>query len=185
MGLRKILTHGAESTTCSTSTTPLELVRTHTLFHYPHTPPPGFSFSDKMPETQMEVTNNLYEFLQQWYTLFPMYQASEAQLLFCVLTDSFPPEQPLLSLWRVLCGQICALTDPAHPREEPGGQRQDPVRKDCRLKILCFATRINLAGMGIGDGWMSPYHNARYAKFLYQVFRNRALPKYWYSFVAI
>ena len=33
---------------------------------------------------------------------------------------------------------------------------------------VCFA-RINLAGMGIGDGWMSPYHNARYAKFLYQV----------------
>ena len=22
--------------------------------------------------------------------------------------------------------------------------------------------------MGIGDGWMSPYHNARYANFLYQ-----------------
>merc|ERR1712210_75441 len=29
--------------------------------------------------------------------------------------------------------------------------------------------QINLAGMGIGDGWMSPYHNARYANFLYQV----------------
>ena len=23
--------------------------------------------------------------------------------------------------------------------------------------------------MGIGDGWMSPYHNAQYADFLYQV----------------
>ena len=23
--------------------------------------------------------------------------------------------------------------------------------------------------MGIGDGWMSPYHNARYANFLYYV----------------
>ena len=28
--------------------------------------------------------------------------------------------------------------------------------------------RINIGGLGIGDGWMSPYHNARYAKFLYQ-----------------
>ena len=28
-------------------------------------------------------------------------------------------------------------------------------------------TRINIGGMGIGDGWMSPYHNARYANFLY------------------
>merc|ERR1711971_792549 len=36
------------------------------------------------------------------------------------------PEQPLLSLWRVLCWQIRSLTDPAHSREEPGGQRQDP-----------------------------------------------------------
>ena len=94
---------------------------------------------------------------------------------FFIMTNFIPPEQPLLSLWRVLRGQIRALTDPAHPREEPGGQRQDPVRKDCRLKILCFPTRINLAGMGIGDGWMSPYHNARYAKFLYQVISNQAL----------
>ena len=23
--------------------------------------------------------------------------------------------------------------------------------------------------MGIGDGWMSPYHNAQYGNFLYQV----------------
>merc|ERR1719367_1116924 len=28
---------------------------------------------------------------------------------------------------------------------------------------------INIGGMGIGDGWMSPYHNARYANFLYYV----------------
>ena len=27
--------------------------------------------------------------------------------------------------------------------------------------------RINIAGLGIGDGWMSPYHNSRYADFLY------------------
>merc|ERR1712228_780169 len=29
--------------------------------------------------------------------------------------------------------------------------------------------RINLAGLGIGDGWTSPQHNARYGNFLYQV----------------
>ena len=29
--------------------------------------------------------------------------------------------------------------------------------------------KIPVAGMGIGDGWMSPYHSARYADFLYQV----------------
>ena len=78
-----------------------------------------------MPETQMEVTNNLYEFLQQWYTLFPMYQASEAQF-FLLAIFSFP-EQPLLSLRRVLRRQVRSLLDKTHPREEPGGQRQDPV----------------------------------------------------------
>jgi hypothetical protein len=35
--------------------------------------------------------------------------------------------------------------------------------------LILFTFRINLAGLGIGDGWMSPYHNARYGKFLYQV----------------
>ena len=34
----------------------------------------GFSFSNKMPEFNDDVTNNLYEFLQQWYQLFPKYQ---------------------------------------------------------------------------------------------------------------
>merc|ERR1712121_570220 len=28
--------------------------------------------------------------------------------------------------------------------------------------------QINIGGLGIGDGWMSPYHNGRYANFLYQ-----------------
>ena len=88
-----------------------------------------------MPETQMEVTNNLYEFLQQWYTLFPMYQASEAHFLLLVMADSFP-EQPLLSLWRVLCRQIRALPDPTHSRKEPGGQRQDPVSKDWLINYM-------------------------------------------------
>lgn len=34
-------------------------------------------------------------------------------------------------------------------------------------KFHCDTVRINLAGVGIGDGWMSPFHNARYANFLY------------------
>jgi carboxypeptidase C (cathepsin A) len=34
----------------------------------------GFSFSNKLPETQADVGTNLYNMLQQWFTLFPMYQ---------------------------------------------------------------------------------------------------------------
>ena len=37
---------------------------------------------------------------------------------------------------------------------------------DIVIKYFC---RINVAGMGIGDGWMSPFHNAQYGNFLYQV----------------
>ena len=29
-----------------------------------------------MPEVNDDVTNNLYEFLQQWYQLFPKYQVN-------------------------------------------------------------------------------------------------------------
>ena len=36
-----------------------------------------------------------------------------------------------------------------------------------RLDFYRDIVRINLAGVGIGDGWMSPFHNARYANFLY------------------
>ena len=34
----------------------------------------GFSYSDKLPSTEEECENDLYEFLIQWFTLFPQYQ---------------------------------------------------------------------------------------------------------------
>ncbi len=46
---------------------------------------------------------------------------------------------------------------------------QCPAVTDVLLLNTEYLSRINLAGLGIGDGWMSPYHNARYGKFLYQV----------------
>jgi carboxypeptidase C (cathepsin A) len=36
----------------------------------------GFSYSDKLPSTEEEVENDLYEFLIQWFQLFPQYQVS-------------------------------------------------------------------------------------------------------------
>jgi len=97
----------------------------------------GFSFSNKMPSTQKEVTDNLYEFLQQWYTLFPEYQSN-----------------PFYPFGESYAGKfVPSLSKKIHEMNEAGGD----------------IININLAGMGIGDGWMSPYHNARYADFLYQV----------------
>ena len=37
----------------------------------------GFSYSDKLPSTEEEVENDLYEFLIQWFTLFPQYQVTK------------------------------------------------------------------------------------------------------------
>ena len=37
----------------------------------------GFSFSNALPTTQKNVIDNLYEFLQQWFTLFPSYQENK------------------------------------------------------------------------------------------------------------
>ncbi len=34
----------------------------------------GYSYSNQLPETQEDVGRNLYEFLIQWFTLFPEYQ---------------------------------------------------------------------------------------------------------------
>jgi len=96
----------------------------------------GFSYSNKMPTTQDEVTDNLYEFLQQWYTLFPEYQSN-----------------------------------PFYPFGESYAGKFVPslTKRIIEMNGSEDVININLAGMGIGDGWMSPYHNARYANFLYQV----------------
>jgi len=111
--------------------------RKHNMVYIDNPVGAGFSFSDKMPETQMEVTNNLYEFLQQWYTLFPMYQSN-----------------PFYPFGESYAGKfVPSLTRHIHERNQEDNDK----------------IQINLAGMGIGDGWMSPYHNARYANQLYQV----------------
>merc|ERR1719234_2664123 len=109
----------------------------HSMLYIDNPVGAGFSFSNKMPTTQDEITDNLYEFLQQWYTLFPEYQSN-----------------PFYPFGESYAGKfVPPLTRHIHERNQEDNDK----------------IQINLAGMGIGDGWMSPYHNARYAKFLYQV----------------
>ena len=38
--------------------------------------PIGYSYSNKLAETQDEIGKHLYEFLMQWFTLFPEYQTN-------------------------------------------------------------------------------------------------------------
>jgi len=111
--------------------------RKHNMIYVDNPVGAGFSYSDKLPTTQDEVTDKLYEFLQQWFQLFPMYQSN-----------------PFYSFGESYAGKfVPSITRRIHERN-----MEDDV------KVM-----INLGGMGIGDGWMSPYHNARYGDFLYQV----------------
>ena len=50
--------------------------RRHNMIYIDNPVGAGYSFSDKLPTTNDDVTDNLYEFLQQWYTLFPEYQGN-------------------------------------------------------------------------------------------------------------
>merc|ERR1711915_335722 len=110
--------------------------RKHNMLYIDNPVGAGFSYSRKMPETQDEVSQNLYNMLQQWYKLFPMYQ-----------------------------------NNPFYPFGESYAGKFVPsiAKKIHEENMNSNNVRINLAGMGIGDGWMSPYHNARYGNFLYQV----------------
>ena len=96
--LQAILTHGQESIMSSTLTTQLEqvsliqwfkerlqcflcslyyiLIILHRLIGIWFLKFSGYSFSDKLPTTNDDVTDNLYECLQQWFKLFPEYQGN-------------------------------------------------------------------------------------------------------------
>merc|ERR1711892_1015115 len=71
----------------------------------------------------MLYIDNLYEFLQQWYTLFPQYQSN-----------------PFYPFGESYAGKfVPSITRRIH---EENASENDVIK-------------INLAGMGIGDGWMS------------------------------
>jgi len=134
--------HGAVLTTVDendnlsgVASNPNSWAKKHNMIYIDNPVGAGFSFSDKLPTTNDDVTNNLYEFLQQWFKLFPEYQAN-----------------PFYAFGESYAGKfVPAITRRIHEQNE-AGTAEIP---------------INIGGMGIGDGWMSPYHNARYANFLY------------------
>jgi len=131
-----ILTTQDENGNVAAAENPYSWHRKHNMIYIDNPVGAGFSFSNKLPETQADVGTNLYNMLQQWFTLFPMYQ-----------------ENPFYPFGESYAGKfVPTIGRKIHEENQVEGN-----------------IRINLAGLGIGDGWMSPYHNARYGKFLYQV----------------
>jgi len=111
--------------------------RKHNMIYIDNPVGAGYSHSNRMPTTQKEVTDNLYEFLQQWFTLFPSYQSN-----------------PFYSFGESYAGKfVPSLTKRIHEMN---------MKEDVKITI-------NQVGMGIGDGFMSPYHNGQFGNFFYQV----------------
>jgi len=131
-----ILTGTDENGNFGVNDNPYSWHREHNMLYIDNPVGAGFSYSDKLPRSQDDVSQNLYNLLQQWFTLFPMYQENEFYPFGESYAGKFVP----------------SIAKKIHD------ENQDPSN-----------IRINLVGMGIGDGWMSPYHNARYGNFLYQV----------------
>merc|ERR1712198_504969 len=116
---------------------PYTWARKHNVIYIDNPVGAGYSFSDKLPTTNDDVTDNLYECLQQWFKLFPEYQGN-----------------PFYAFGESYAGKfVPAITRRIHEQNEAGN---------------ADLIQINIGGLGIGDGWMSPYHNGRYANFLYQ-----------------
>ena len=96
----------------------------------------GFSYSDKLPTTEEEIANNLYQFLIQWFTLFPQYQSNPFFPFGESYAGKFVPE----------------ISKKIHDENENGADLQ-----------------INLAGLGIGDGFMSPPDSSVYANYMFEL----------------
>jgi len=111
--------------------------RKHNIIYIDNPVGAGFSFGDVMPTTQEAVDDNLYELLQQWFTLFPEYQMNP----FYVFGESYGGKY------------VPSITRRIHEENQAGND----------------VLHINLAGMGVGNGWMSPYHEAKYGEMLYQI----------------
>nr|AKO90273.1 cathepsin A4 [Tigriopus japonicus] len=97
----------------------------------------GYSYTKTsgLPTSQEDVAIDLYEFLIQWFTMFPQYQANE----FYAFGESY------------------------------GGKWVPTIAKKIHDENPTADLKINLAGIGIGDGFMSPPETAVYGDYLYQV----------------
>ena len=129
-----ILTATDENGNLGVEDNPFSWNKKHNIIYIDNPVGAGFSFSNKLTENEDDVARNLYNMLQQWFTLFPMYQANE----FFPFGESYAGKYvPAIS-----------------KKIDMENENPDNIR-------------INLSGLGIGDGWMDPINQARYGDFLY------------------
>ncbi len=96
----------------------------------------GFSFGDYdgLPASQQDAGDDLYEFLRQFFLLFPEYQHNE----FYVFGESYAGK------W------VPTIARRIHDQNDQA------------------EVHMNLRGIGIGNGFMSPPDSSIYGDFLYQ-----------------
>ena len=123
----------------------------------------GFSYTENpftggLPTTQDDIGDDLYEFLLQFFAMFPHYQEHN----FFVFGESYAGKD-LTDLEKINTSSLSLLVGkyvPTISRRIHEENQNDPKVK------------INLKGLGIGDGWMSPPHSAIYAEYLHAVSLN-------------
>ena len=130
-----LLTETDENGVLGVRDNPFSWSKKHNIIYIDNPVGAGYSFSDKLTVNEFEVASNLYNMLQQWFTLFPMYQNNDF-----------------------------------YPFGESYGGKYIPAiaRKIDEENENPENIKINMIGLGIGDGWMSPIHQAKYGDYLYQ-----------------
>lgn len=100
----------------------------------------GYSYSDPegLPTDQARVAEDLYNCLQQFYTLFPEFQGND----FFAFGESY------------------------------AGKFVPTIAKKIQAENGNGNIDIQLAGIGIGDGFMSPPDSALYGKYLFEVWNG-------------
>ena len=104
-----VITTNTENDTLTGATNnPYTWAKKHNVIYIDNPVGAGYSYSNKLPTTNDDVTDNLYEFLQQWYRLFPEYQATFLQFLIIINNLSYSKGKSIFCIWRVLCWKICS-----------------------------------------------------------------------------
>ena len=105
----------------------------------------GFSFTDDplaYPRIVEESTEDLYNLLQQFFTLFPEYKLNN----FFPFGESYAGKYVPTLAFKIHNENMAAIKRAEHPENW---------------------VKINLAGAGIGNGWMSPLDQGKYASYLF------------------
>ena len=116
-----ITTNTDNDTLTGATNNPYTWAKKHNVIYIDNPVGAGYSFSNKLPTTNNDVTDNLYEFLQQWYKLFPEYQAIFLIILFSTYFHISYQGNPFYAFGESYAGKfVPAITKRIHEQNSGG-----------------------------------------------------------------